>query len=103
MIGDQNQEPIVETTGNEFLSKTFLWMFLGLLGTAIVAWYTYSSGLYVNILSGSYFSVILILEIVVVLLFSLLFRKLPPTAVRNTVLSICCYKWFNFINYICSI
>ena len=31
---------------NKVLSKTFLWMFLGLLVTGIVSWYTYSSGLF---------------------------------------------------------
>lgn len=28
---------------NKVLSKTFLWMFLGLLVTGVVAWYTFSS------------------------------------------------------------
>lgn len=63
------------------LPKTFFWMFLGLLGTAIVSWYTYSSGLFATILIEGYFSFLLILEIVVVLLFSFLFRKLSPTLV----------------------
>lgn len=81
MIGEENQDPIVQEVKNDFIPKTFFWMFLGLLGTAIVAWYTYSSGLFVNILTGGSFGVLLIVEIVVVLLFSFLFRKLPPTIV----------------------
>lgn len=81
MIGAQNQEPIVENVKNDLIPKTFFWMFLGLLGTAIVAWYTYSSGLFLNILTGGSFGILLIVEVVVVLLFSFLFRKLSPTVV----------------------
>lgn len=68
-------------TQNKLFGKTFFWMFLGLLGSAIVAWYTYSSGLILDIVLDGYFKVLLILELVAVLLFSLLFRKLPPTVV----------------------
>lgn len=81
MIGEENEEPIVQEVKNDFIPKTFFWMFLGLLGTAIVAWYTYSSGLFINILANDAFGILLIAEIVVVLLFSFLFRKLSPTAV----------------------
>lgn len=82
MIGEENnQEPIAQEVKNDFIPKTFFWMFLGLLGTAIVAWYTYSSGLFINILTNDAFGILLIAEIVVVLLFSFLFRKLSPTAV----------------------
>lgn len=81
MIGEENQEPIAQEVKNDFIPKTFFWMFLGLLGTAIVAWYTYSSGLFINILANDAFGILLIAEIVVVLLFSFLFRKLSPTAV----------------------
>ncbi len=73
---------------NNLITKTFFWMFLGLLGTAIVAWYTYSTGLLGNIITSEGWPIILIAEIVVVLLFSFLFRKLPPLIVRNTVLCI---------------
>lgn len=71
-------EVIVE---NKLFGKTFFWMFLGLLGSAIIAWYTYSSGLFIDIVLGGYFNVLLILELVAVLVFSLLFRKLSPTLV----------------------
>ncbi len=66
---------------NKLFGRTFFWMFLGLLGSAIVAWYTYSSGLFFKIVLGGYFNMLLILELVAVLVFSLLFRKLPPTIV----------------------
>lgn len=66
---------------NNLITKTFLWMFLGLLGTAIVAWYTYSTDLLIDIIVGDYWGIILIVELLVVLLFSFLFRKLPPVIV----------------------
>jgi len=82
MINDeQYEEPITQTVDNSFIPKTFFWMFLGLLGTAIVAWYTYSSGLFLNILVGGSFGMLLVVEVIVVLLFSFLFRKLSPTMV----------------------
>ena len=70
-----------EENGGNLISKTFFWMFLGLLGTAIVAWYTYSSGLFISIILGNYWGLLLIAEVVVVLLFSFLFKKLPPVVV----------------------
>ncbi len=69
------------STQNKLFGKTFFWMFLGLLGSAIVAYYTYASGLLFNIILEGYFSILLIIELVAVLLFSLLFRKLSATAV----------------------
>lgn len=56
-------------------------MFLGLLGSAIIAWYTYSSGLFIDIIFKGYFNILLIVELAVVIIFSLLFKKLPPTIV----------------------
>lgn len=73
---------------NNLITKTFFWMFLGLLGTAIVAWYTYSTDLLGNIITSEGWPIILIAEIVVVLLFTFLFRKLPPVIVRNIILCI---------------
>ncbi len=72
------QEPIVNM--NNIISKTFLWMFLGLLATGAVSVYTYYSGLLFNIILSGGMSVLLITELVVVFVFSLFFRKLPPTA-----------------------
>lgn len=71
----------MELEDNKLMSKTFFWMFIGLLGTAIVSWYTYSSGLFVDIITNGYFNILLILEVVVVLLFSFLFKKLSPMLV----------------------
>ena len=63
------------------LSKTFLWMFLGVLGTAISAVFTYTSGLAESFVTDGTYALICIAEIVVVLVFSLLFRKLSSAAV----------------------
>lgn len=71
----------MENTENKFFAKTFFWMFLGLLGTAIVAWYTYSSGLCIKLAIGNGFAVVAIIELIAVFIFSLCFRKLSPTVV----------------------
>lgn len=66
---------------NQVLTNTFFRMFLGLLASALTALYVYKSGLYISVLtSGSYMALGLV-EIAVVLIFSLLFKKLSPTAV----------------------
>ena len=68
-----NNEVIIDkNTENKIFGKTFFWMFLGLLGTAIVAAYTYYSGLFIDIIQDGFFNILLILELVVVLLFYLL-------------------------------
>lgn len=66
---------------NKLFGKTFFWMFLGLLGSGIIAWYTYASGLFIDILMGNYFNVLLIVELLVVFVFSFLFKRLPPLVV----------------------
>lgn len=76
----------------KLIPNTFFWMFLGLLGTALVAIFSYSTDLTVSLVQDGLFTVILIVELVVVILFSLLFRKLPPIVV--TIL----YFLYAFIN-----
>lgn len=88
---------------NKLFGKTFFWMFLGLLGSAIIAGYTYYSGLFVDIVLGGYFELLLIVELVAVLLFSFLFRKLSPTVCRNFVFCLRHDKWCNIIYCICRI
>lgn len=71
-----------ELDNKKILSKTFFWMFLGLLGTGLIAFYTYSTGLYLSILtSNSSLAILCLVEVAVVIIFSLCFRKLPPIAV----------------------
>ena len=76
-------EPIQtqSTSLSSVLTSTFFRMFLGLLASAIAAAYTYYSGLYVSILSGSRFGILLVTELAVVFIFSLMFKKLSPTVV----------------------
>lgn len=67
---------------NKIYSKTFIQMFLGLLATGIVSIFMYNS-IRDNFEYVSYiFPIMTIVELVVVLIFSLLFRKLSPIAVR---------------------
>lgn len=69
----------MENTDNKFFTKTFFWMFLGLIGTAIVAAYTYYSGLWFKIAFSGAIAVVAIVELVAVLIFSFLFKKMSPT------------------------
>lgn len=83
----------LENSENKIISKTFFWMFLGLLGTGLVAFYTYTSDLYLSIFSSpSSLGILAIVEVVVVLLFSFLFKKLPPLVVGIL------YFIYSFIN-----
>lgn len=58
--------------------KVFLWMFMGLFATGLISWLTYSSGLVENLAFGLGFQIVALIEIIVVIVFSLFFRKLPP-------------------------
>lgn len=73
--------PSVIQHQNNFIFRTFVWMIAGLLVTAACAWFTYASNLFWYFLYENTFTVLLIAELVVVVLFSFLFRKLPPLAV----------------------
>ena len=79
----ENNEPIQtqSTSLNSVLTSTFFRMFLGLIASAITAFYAYHSGMYIDIILNGYFKILAIAEIIVVLVFSLAFRKLSPTAV----------------------
>lgn len=73
----EQNDVIIENKGNDLINKTFLRMFLGLLATAITAFYTYKSGMYMELSYG----LLAIIELAVVIIFSLAFRKLSPTMV----------------------
>lgn len=81
MLGETygNENGAIKTT--DVFSKVFLWMFMGLFATGLISWFTYSSGLIENMLTSNTFTLILIVELTVVILFSLLFRKISPSAV----------------------
>lgn len=71
-----------ELENRNVLSKTFFLMFLGLLGTGLVAFYTYSSGLYLSIFTSvSALPILALVEFVIVIVLYLCFKKLPPAVV----------------------
>lgn len=80
---EENNNPINQNFGVKvnYLAKTFLWMFLGLFATGFVAYLTYSSGALINMVQSNSFAVLALLELVVVFVFSLLFRRLPSSVV----------------------
>lgn len=63
------------------LSKTFLWMFLGVLATAIMAVYTYSSGIAETFAVDGTFAIICIAQIVIALIMGFLLGKLSSTVI----------------------
>lgn len=78
-----NNEPIqVQSTSfNSVLTSTFFRMFLGLIASAITAFYAYHSGMYIDIILNGYFKALIIAEFAVVLVFSFAFKKLSSTVV----------------------
>lgn len=88
MLGDNNEGPIVQEnihsglSTNEFLTKVFFRMFLGLFATAAIAAYTYYSGLLEDIAESGAFIGFIIAEFVVVIVFSFGFRKLSSGIVN---------------------
>ena len=89
---EEIQNEVYENDTNNMVIKVFFRMFLGLLATGLTALYTYKSGLYLEIAMGMSYSVLAIIEVAIVLLFSWMFRKLSPLAV--TVL----FYLYAFIN-----
>lgn len=88
MTNFEDQGPIVDSgttrsavDTNGVLTKVFFRMFLGLLATAIAASYTYYSGLLDDFVNEGGYLFCLIGEIVVALVFSFGFRKLPAGVV----------------------
>lgn len=78
-----NGNAVSELDGN-VISKTFFWMFLGLLGTALVAWYTYASDLWIKlIVSDNAFIILALVELAIVIIFSAFFKKCPPVIVAS--------------------
>ena len=63
------------------LSKTFLWMFLGVLATAITAVYTYSAGIAKTMAVDGTFAIICIAQIAIALIMGFLLRKLSATMI----------------------
>lgn len=76
----ENVEPIQNVSINKSIyAKTFIWMFLGLFATGIISVFTYFSHFMENYIG--FWPVLAIVEVVVVLIFSLLYKKMPPVLV----------------------
>lgn len=86
------ESPIQEVSTNSILTNTFFRMFLGLIASAITAFYALYSGAYYNIIMSGGYYFLAIAEVAVVFVFSLFFRKLSPTVV--TIL----YFGYAFLN-----
>ena len=69
-------------TVSNTISKTYFLMFLGLIATGITAAYSYSSGLFGILLLNKGYIYLIFAEVICVLLFSILFHKLPYTVVE---------------------
>lgn len=81
---DRQDNVIVEPSNlNECLIQTFFRMALGLLATAIIAFFTYKTGFYIDVLTTISYPILAVIELVVVVVFSLAFRKLPPLVVTT--------------------
>lgn len=77
---EENINPVQNVdVHKDIYTKTFLWMFLGLLATAFVSAFSYATGFTVNFIE--IWPVLLIVEVVVVIVFSLLLKKMPPSVV----------------------
>ncbi len=80
---NQNNNVIVDGSAlSNVYKKTFFLMFLALLATGIISWYTYSSGLFINIVTGGLFEILMIAEILFVVIFSATLNKLSPAVVQ---------------------
>lgn len=66
---------------NKLLGKSFLWMFAGMLISGAAAWFTYSSGLWMSLFTSGTFYMLIFGELVAVVCFSLLFRRLAAPMV----------------------
>ena len=67
----------ISTSFNDGLVQVFKRMFFGLVITAVVAYFTYTSQLFLTIP----YAILAIIELVVVFVFSLMFQKLSPMVV----------------------
>ncbi|MFA6571988.1 MAG: Bax inhibitor-1/YccA family protein [Bacteroidota bacterium] len=61
-------EQAISKAQTDFLSKVYAWMVGGLLLTGLTAWYTFTSGIYITIISSSMLWVLIIAELGLVML-----------------------------------
>lgn len=75
---------------NKLLSKSFLWMCIGLLVTFVTGYgVSMNERMLENIFAGSAFWILLILELILVIVLSARVMKMSPTAAKDMFCSIC--------------
>ena len=78
---------------NKVISKSFLWMFVGLLVTFLTGLYVSTSEVMINnIFSGSLFYILIILEFVLVIFFSARVHKMSSTTAKI------CFLLYSFVS-----
>ena len=87
------------TSTNKTIAQTFLWMFLGLISTGIIAAFVYYTGAIVELAQG--WTVILIAQIIIALLFGLCFHRLSSGMVTLLFFGYSMLNRSNFFSNIC--
>ena len=78
---------------NQLLSKTFLWMFVGLLVTFLTGYVvSINENMLLSIFGGSIFWLIIILEFALVIFFSARVHKMKPTTAKI------CFLLYSFVS-----
>ena len=78
---------------NQLLSKTFLWMFVGLLVTFVTGYVvSMNENMLLSIFEGPVFWIIIILELVLVIFFSARVHKMSPTTAKM------CFLLYSFVS-----
>lgn len=67
-----------DTSGNQFLSKVYMWMFVGMLITAVASYAVYSSPS-LQAMFLPYYLILLILELIVVIVLSWKINSMSPS------------------------
>lgn len=71
-------QALAEATAN-FMRRTYAWMVGGITLTAIIAWYVYSSGVYLSIVGGGLFYVLIFGQLGLVIGLSAAINKISKT------------------------
>lgn len=80
---------------NKLYKKTFLWMFMGLFVTGLISYFSFETGFMEEYLLDK-FNILLILELLVVIVFSFLFKKLSPEVVGSLFIGYAVLNGFTF-------
>lgn len=95
------EEEVYVANSNKTLAQTFLWMFLGLLSTGIIAAFTYYTGAIAEIVDA--WTVILIAQIVIALVMGLCLNKMPVWLTTFLFFGYAMITRANFFSNICCI